>query len=77
MRLDVFLYCTLGGFDNEEAGFTNHRFHSLRLRRVIDRMAARRLRHGEVVALAQRFGRSANSLRVTITNRRKKYANQR
>src|SRR5215467_6685932 len=72
MRADVFLYCTLGGFDSREADSVEPRLHCNKLRRMLDDIATRDARYGEVVAIAERFGRSVNSLRAAISQRRRK-----
>jgi len=74
VRSDVFLHCTLGGFaptSLDYPPYTTRRYHSVRLRRLIDRIARRRSRPGEVAMLAERFGRPIGSLRATITYRRR------
>ena len=74
IRRDVFLHTTLGGFDPIPADRGAHpRYHSAKLisQIVVLILKHDRIPHGVLSILAERFGRSPNSLRVTAHNLRR------
>src|SRR5262249_48386795 len=73
MRLDIFLHCTLGGFAEPPTDILGEGYHSTRLSQELDWIAQVEpgiIPWGTFVAMSERWGRSANSLRVSVYNRR-------